>query len=75
MLEKAAGQKIPRTNMGLGFECMLDIPVESMRNLSFQELFTRTPIKLRGFGLRSLVDSIPAAFVGGVERSVRAFPG
>ena len=75
MLEKAAGQKIPRSNLGLGFECMLDIQVESMRNLSFQELFIRTPIKLRGFGLRSLVQSIPAAFVGGVERSVVAFPG
>ena len=43
--------------------------------MSFQELFIRSPIKLRGFGLRSLVQSIPAAFIGGVERSVSAFPG
>ena len=41
----------------------------------FQELFMRSPIKLRGFGLRSLVQSIPAAFIGGVERSLSAFPG
>ena len=75
MLEKAAGQQIPRTNQGLGYECMLDLPVESMSNLSFQELFVRTPIRLRGFGLRSLVQSIPAAFIGAVERSLSSFPG
>ena len=75
MLERVVGQQIPRTNMGWGFECMLNIPVESMAELSFQELFIRSPIRLRGFGLRSLVQSIPAAFIGGVERSVSAFPG
>ena len=46
-----------------------------MAEASFQELFVRSPIKLRGFGLRSLLQSIPAAFIGGVERSVSAFPG
>ena len=75
MLERVVGQQIPRINMGWGFECMLNIPVESMAELSFQELFIRSPIRLRGFGLRSLVQSIPAAFIGGVERSVSAFPG
>ena len=75
MLEKAAGQQIPRTNQGLGYECVLNIPVDSMLGKSFQELFVRSPIKLRGFGLRSLVQSIPAAFIGGVERSVSAFQG
>ena len=75
MLERVVGQQIPRTNMGWGFECMLNIPVESMAEQSFQELFLRSPIRLRGFGLRSLVQSIPAAFIGGVERSVSAFPG
>ena len=75
MLERATGQKIPRTNHGLGYECMLNVPVDSMEGLSFQELFVRSPIRLRGFGLRSLTQSIPAAFIGGVERSVSAFPG
>ena len=75
MLEKAAGQQIPRTNQGLGYECILDIPVNSMANNSFQELFVRTPIKLRGFGLRSLVQTSPTAFIGGLERSLSAFGG
>ena len=69
------GQRIPRSDERLGYECVLDIPVDSMHSLSFQELFIRTPIKLRGFGLRSLLQSVPAAFIGGVERSVSAFGG
>ena len=75
MLERAVGQQIPRTNLGLGYECMLDIPVDTMAGASFQELFVRSPIKLRGFGLRSLVQSAPAAFIGAVERSLSAFSG
>ena len=75
MLERAAGQQIPRSDSGLGYECMLNVPVDTMAESSFQELFMRSPIKLRGFGLRSLVQSIPAAFIGGVERSLSAFPG
>ena len=46
-----------------------------MAGKSFQELFVRTPIKLRGFGLRSLVHTSPLAFIGGIERSVSAFGG
>ena len=75
MMEKAVGQKIPRINLGLGYECMLDLPVDSMANQSFQELHIRAPIRLRGFGLRSLFQSSAAAFIGAVERSVSAFSG
>ena len=75
LLERAAGQQIPRSGMGLGCECVLHLPVDSMAGKSFQELFVRTSIKLRGFGLRSLVHTSPAAFIGGVERSVSAFGG
>ena len=42
-----AGQQIPWSNQGLGFECMLDLPVEPRANISFQELFVRAPIRLR----------------------------
>ena len=75
MLERSAGQHIPRKEEGLGCEGVLDIPVDSMSGHSFQELFVRNPIKLRGFGLRSLVDTIPAAFIGAAELSITAFPG
>ena len=68
---KSSGQQIARANIGLGYECMLD----SMANLSFQELHIRAPVRLRGFGLRSLLQSSAAAFIGAVERSVSAFSG
>ena len=66
-LESATGQHIPRREEGLGIECVLDIPVDNMTDRSFQDHFLRLPIRLRGFGLRSLVETSAAAFIGGVE--------
>ena len=65
--ERAVGQHVPRREENLGFECVLDIPVEGMRHKSFQDHFVRLPIRLRGFGLRAMEDSIQAAYIGGVE--------
>ena len=45
----------------------MDIPVANLGGKSFQDHFVRLPIRLRGFGLRSLVDTSAAAFIGGVE--------
>ena len=61
---------MPRRDEGLGTECVLDLPVDNLQGKSFQELFTRLPIKLRGFGLRSMVDTSPAAFIGGIEMAL-----
>ena len=72
MLERAVGQQIARSHLGLGYEWLLDIPVDTMAGSCFQELFVRSLIKLRGFGLRSMVQSAPAAFIGVVERSSTA---
>ena len=49
-LERSAGQHIPRSEEGLGIECVLDIPVDNMAGRSFQDHFVRLPIRLRGFG-------------------------
>ena len=68
--EPAIGKHVPRRQEGLGTECMLDLPVDNLQGKSFQELFTRLPIKLRGFGLLSLVDTSPAAFIGGIEMAL-----
>ena len=75
VLEQAAGQKIPRWEQGLGYECVLNPPIDSMTQLSFQELFIRTPIRQKGFGLRSMLTTCPAAFIGGVEKSLPMFSG
>ena len=70
VFERVVGQHMPWVEEGLGIECVLDMPVDSMVGCSFQELFTRLPIRIRGFGLRSLVDTAPAAFIGVVEMSL-----
>ena len=51
LFEKTAGQLIPRREGGRGYECVLNIPVSSMADISFQELLARTPVRLQGFGL------------------------
>ena len=75
VLERAVGQHIPRREEGLGYECVLDLPVDSMAGCSFQELLVRSPIKQGGFGLRSMSHSCLAAYIGSVELSLPYFSG
>ena len=75
VLEQAVGQMIPRWEQGLGYECVLKPPIDNMTQLSFQELFIRTPIRQKGSGLRSMLTTCPAAFIGGVEKSLPMFFG
>ena len=46
VFERAVGQQVPRKEEGLGIECVLNLPVDSMRSKSFQELSTRSPFAL-----------------------------
>ena len=46
-----------------------------MAGRSFQELFVRSPVRLRGFGLRSMEESTAAAFIGGTELALPSFSG
>ena len=71
-LEQLAGQaRIPRGEEGLGFECVPQVPgVPGLQGRSFQRWITSQPVKLGGLGLRSLAETIPAAFVGSVERAL-----
>ena len=75
MFQNSAGQHIPRADEGAGVECVLDIPVEGQRGQSFQALMARLPIKERGMGLRSMVSTIPAAFLGSCEMSLPFLTG
>ena len=70
MLEAATQLHVPRQDEGKGVECVLAPPVASMSRLSFQELLVRLPVRRGGLGLRSCVDTSPAAFVGSVEMSL-----
>ena len=70
VFERAVGQQVPRKEEGLGIECVLNLPVDSMRSKSFQELSTRLPIRLRGFGLHSFAETAQIAFIGGIEKAL-----
>ena len=75
MMERATGLHIPREEEGRGVECVLDIPVRGLRGKSFQHHLVRMPVREKGMGLRSMVDTIPAAFLGSIEMSLPFFCG
>ena len=57
-------------------KCVLHVPgVPFLQGKSFQCSLIHQPVKLGGLGLRSLVETSPAAFVGGVEMSLPHFTG
>ena len=70
-LEQVCGQHIPKTDEGLGIECVVELRnVPQLAGKSYQSWMVRQPIKLGGLGLRSLVETCPAAFLGGVEMAL-----
>ena len=50
MLEAATNLHIPRQDEGLGVECVLQPPVASMQDRSYQELIVRQPVRRGGWG-------------------------
>ena len=72
VLEGLAGQeRIPQGEEGLGVECILQFPEGSaLEGRSYQRLIASQPIKLGGLGRRELVETIPAAFMGGIEQAI-----
>ena len=75
MLQSATGLRIPQGEEGLGVECVLDVPVQGLGGQSYQHWLARLPITERGMGLRSLVDTAAATFIGSVEMSLPFFTG
>ena len=75
VLEAAVGTHIPRRDEGRGWECVLPVPVSRREGRSFAEWIVRLPVRLGGWGLRSLEETSLAAFIGAVEQSVPAFCG
>ena len=59
------------TDEGLGVECVLNFSdVPELDGRSYQHLMINQPIKLGGVGLRSLVDTCPAAYIGAAEMAL-----
>ena len=51
----------------------INVPIEILRDRSFQNWVMRLPIRLGGLGIRSCVETSPAAFIGGIEQSLPHF--
>ena len=75
ILETATGLSIPSGATNATWNCVLPIPVVGRSNLSFQQWVVRQPVRLGGFGFRSLVDTAGPAFIGALEQSVPSFCG
>ena len=61
----------------MGIECVLTAPglPASLQGRSYQQWLVRQPVRLRGLGLRSLLETSPAAFCGAVEMAVPRLTG
>ena len=68
-IPRGHGQAVPGTST-FGVQ-----EVDWLNGSTFQQVLVPQPIKLGGMGIRSLVETSPAAFVGGVEMSLPHFTG
>ena len=76
VLETLSRGPIPRVGGQANWTGQFQVgQVDWLSDSTFQQLLVPQPIKLGGFGLRSLVETSPAAFVGGVEMSLPHFTG
>ena len=75
ILETATGLSIPQGASNEPWSCVLPVPVVGREGLSFQEWMVRQPVRLGGFGFRSLEDTAGPAFLGALEQSIPSFTG
>ena len=76
LLEHATKLHIPKGEEGLGVECCLQAPgIAYLQGRSFQHSLVRQPVKQGGLGLRSMEETSPAAFIGGIEMALPHFTG
>ena len=75
ILETAFGFHIPKEAEGKEWDCVLPVPVHQRANKSYQEWIIRLPVRLGGFGFRSLEDMAGIAFIGALEQAVPALAG
>ena len=67
ILERATGLNIPRGAEG---EMVIRCPVTGLDNLSYQGWLVRLPVKLYGWGLRSLQETCGPAYLGALETAI-----
>ena len=69
-IEYLVGQSIPRTYRGHEGDLVVTLPMEKLSGASFQEWVIRLPVKLHGWGFRSLEETCAPAFIGTLEASI-----
>ena len=75
ILETAFGFHIPKAAEGKEWDCVLPVPVEGRADRSYQEWILRLPVRLGGFGFRSLEDSAGIAYLGALEQAIPSYSG
>ena len=75
VLESSVGCSIPRTEQGLGYESVMDVPVTGLSHLSFQSWVTHLPISKCGLAIRRQIAVSPIAYIGALEQTVPHFTG
>ena len=69
-LEAAVGFNIPRGDGGQEGDVVINVPVQGVSGKSFQEWAVRLPVKLHGWGFRSLAETCIPAYLGTLETSI-----
>ena len=73
--EAATGLSIPTQDQGLGVECVLNPPLNSLQRRSFQNIMVALPSGKGGLGLRLSKFVTDHAFIGSIEMFVPFFTG
>ena len=74
-MEQLTGTHLPLANENMGWECPLNVPIDSINGRTFPHWVLRQPIKMGGLGIRSQVETSPAAFIGGLEQALPHLTG
>ena len=69
-LEETVGFDIPQDDRGHEGDVAITVPVAGLSGKSFQYWAVRQPIKLHGWGFRSLKDTCVPAYLGTLETSI-----
>ena len=70
MPEATVGLDIPQGDRGEEDDVAIIVPVQGASGKSFQEWAVRLPVKLYGWGFRSLADTCIPAYIGTLETAI-----
>lgn len=73
VIQKLLGCPIPMEENYENWNCPINVSISGLKRRSFQNWILRLPIRLGGLGIRSNLETSPAAFIGGVEQALPHF--